>query len=463
MRSAGIFLGILCLCHQSAWAEDLVGELPPESKEQSFVEIARAHQRAKRGVSLLETNLEKGSPSENLFLSFVDGTEGHQIRILLDQLKTLYKPTTHWSAYAGILGDSTGTMGLSAGASADITAPLCRYIGLDANTAGYVDGGLDLAYNARGTVCLPWGPFSFELALQREKNVRVALSSAPSLLSGTYNSDAVEFRVRGFRWFDQKWQATVLSMDLEAKTRYYPEEMSDGGLELTIGMSAYRHTWYEKGFLGGDRELDVFVFSREGLSADDGSNINSSALQLSPVVVKGFTLPNEVYWDGSVALAIGAITDSTGVVPGSQEPSEVLEDLLYFGVDLQLMKGDASRQGYLGYTRRLLPSSSVRVLSENRLRMTGQLVRKRDTASLTGYGALTKEEIRLEGTEPFSTSLSYGVEGNYGRFISGPFYLQLTTTAAQSYYSSKDRSRLDKPAFEFRAMASVMASLGSED
>ncbi len=462
MRSVGIVLMVFFLFMQSVWAESSEDEIPPEPKEESLAEIAKAHQRASCGGALFDTNPEEEWNSDNLATVCIAKLRAREEEAVDEQFRKLYKTKRHWTAYAGALGDSTGRFGAVAGGSVEVAAPICRFFGLDGNTAGYIDGGGAFAYNGRVRFCIPIGPFSLELAMQREKNIRVALSSAPSLLSGTYNSKRGEVHTSALRWLHRKWEITVAKGDLHFRSLYYPVEEVKGPIETGSDVSIYQQTWYETGFLGGDRELGVFVVHAEGRLGTDGSNIDSSTLRFSPLRIKGFRMPYEVYVDANLAAESGMIKDNTGVEPNSQETGEVLESVNYFGVDLQLMKGNASRQGTLSYSRRLLPGSSVRVLSENRLVVTGQIVRKKDTGSISGYGAITKEELRLEGTEPFSSALSYGVEGKYGRFLRGPYYLQLTTSAAQSYYASADRSRLQTPGFEVRAMASVVAGVGSD-
>lgn len=376
------------------------------------------------------------------------------LRAMWSQLKLQYKPVVHWSTYAGGLAESTGYTGVTAGVAVDVTAPLCRYIGAAANTHGYYYNGAGISYDTRGTVCLPWGPFSLEFGLLRQRELRVGISSAPSLPSANFNSDGFEMRIRSYRWIDSEWEGQVTPMDVVFRTYSVPGDSSiPESSAFQVEGSFFRYLRYGRGFLGANRQVDAIHVDVVGQEDTQVAQMSTTVVSVSPVKWSGARLADQLYLDGYLGFSQGRITDLT--MPALEDS---LENFFFFATGFELNYGNPSYQATLRYRRRLLPDSDFRLLAEDRVDMVGQLVRQFDMTSLSVYGALTAQAAAPPGTEALPRTPSYGVEGKFGRYLIGPFYLQLTATTARSYYASIDGARLLNPELEFRALASLIAS-----
>lgn len=413
------------------------------------------HRLPSRATSIIDTALDLAELYHTVPTLLNEVKRDPHLRMAWDQLALLYKPSVQWSAYAGGLAESTGYAGITAGASVDIVAPLCRYLGAEVNTHGYYQNEPGVSYDTRGTVCLPWGPFSFEFGLLRQRELRVGLASAPSLPNSRYNSDGFEFRIRGYRWLAGSWEGLIGPTDVIFRTYSVPGESASGdNSNFQIDSAFFRYLRYGKGFLGADRELEAFDIDVTGQQDTEVANMSATVVTVAPFKFSGARLTKDLYLNAHLAFAQGRIFDR-------DDSPDPLANFFYFDAGAELNQGNAQYQTSVRYRRRLLPDSEYRLLGEDRVEATGQYVGYMNAASISAYGALTRQEAAPPGVQDLLTSYSYGVEGKYGHYLYGPFYLQLTTTGARSFYASIDGARLSTPEFEFRALASVIASDGS--
>ena len=424
-------------------------------REDLYKRYAR-HRLPARATSIIDTALDLAELRRELPQLWSELSSDPILALAWSQIKALYKPSVQWSAYAGGLAESTGYTGLTAGASLDIVAPLCRYLGAEANTHGYYQNGTGISYDTRATACLPWGPFSFEFGLLRQRQLRVGLSSAPSLPNSQYNSDGFELRIRGYRWLGGTWEGLIGPTDVIFRTFSVPDD--DSGAQNSnyqIDSAFFRYLRYDRGFLGATRKIEAFEIDVTGQQDTDVAKMSATVVTVAPVKFSGARLAKDLYLNAHLAFAQGRISDLDNV----EEP---LANFFYFDAGAELNQGDSRYQTTLRYRRRLLPDSEFRLLGEDRIEATAQLVGYVNAASISTFGALTQQEAAPPGVQALETSYSYGVEGKYGHYLYGPFYLQLTTTGARSFYASIDGARLATPELEFRALASIIASDSSQ-
>ncbi|MBL4633679.1 MAG: hypothetical protein JKY56_07395 [Kofleriaceae bacterium] len=423
-----------------------------QSDASQLFQLVNRHRAIGQVTSLLNTGVDFGSAFYELGEVWKQASADPELRMAWEQLKYQYKPTVSWSAYAGGQVESSGYAGLSLGASLDVVAPLCRYLGAEANGIGFSQDGLGVSYDTRVTACLPWGPFSIEVGVLRQRDLRVGLKSAPSLPRDRYNSDGVEVGIRGFRWFDTTWQGQVMRADVQFQNFSVPNDSSvPKNLSFGIDVSAFQFNRYKAGFLGGDRVYSAFKTTVAGQQENQVAKLSSTVMSISPFTFEGVPIGKALYWDGDIAFVNGSIS----TLGNAQAP---LETRFFFGVDTQVSFGTPEKNGSFRYSRRLLPDSDFRLLAEERAELFGQLLRYDDRASVSLFGAQTKQSGAPPGVSPHVSALSYGAEGQYGRYAFGPFYMQLTTTAARSYYATIGAARLQRPEFEFRALLSLIAS-----
>ncbi len=457
MRPTLILCVVLCASASPALATPPANAPVPEELREADELYNRflRHHLPGRATSIIDTTLDLAELYYALPSMWETAKNDPYLRIAWNQLTQLYKPTVHWSAYAGGLAESTGYAGVTAGASVDITAPLCRYVGAELNTHGYYQGGAGVSYDGRTSACLPWGPFSFEFGLLRQRELRVGLASAPSLPNSRYNSDGFAFRIRGYRWLAKSWEGLIGPTDVIFRSYSVPGESTAGDNDnFQIDSALFRYLRYGRGFLGADREIEAVEVDVTGQQDTNVANMSATVVTVAPVKFSGARLADGFYLNAHMAFAQGRITD----LNNSEEP---LSNFAYFDAGAEINQGDARYQTSLRYRRRLIPDSEFRLLGENRIDATAQLVGYVNAASVSAYGALTEQEAAPPGVQELLSAYSYGIEGKYGHYLYGPFYLQLTTTGARSYYASIDGARLETPGFELRALASVIASDGS--
>lgn len=426
----------------------------PSVSAQAFL-LANRHRAIGQATSLLNAAVDLGTVFRGAREGLTQASADPHLRMAWEQLKYQYKPELSWSAYAGGQAESSGYAGLSLGASLDIVAPLCRYLGAEANGTGFSQDGIEVSYDTRLTACLPWGPFSMEFGVVRQRDLRVGLRSAPSLPSDRYNSDGVDIGIRGFRWFEDTWKGEVMTADVQFRKFSMLEDASvPQSLSFGIDVTLFQYHRYEAGFLGGNRVYSALKTKVSGQQETKIAKLSSSVVSLSPFTFEGVPMGRGLYLDADLAFANGSIS----TIGNAQDP---LEQRFFFGVDTKLSFGKPERNGSLRYSRRLLPDSDFRLLAEERAELFGQLLRYNDRASVSLFGAYTKQSGAPPGVDGHASALSYGAESQYGRYAFGPFYMQLTATAARSYYATIGGARLQTPEFEFRALLSLIASDGS--
>ncbi len=452
-------LAILAV-ESSARAQESTPDVAPEQTTNSETaeslqeyQLKNRHRTAGQSTSLLNSTVDYGT---NFYELDEQPREADpDVRLLLSQLKYLYKPKVSWSAYAGGLVESSGYAGLTMGASLDIVAPLCRYLGAEANGVGFSQNGLGLSYDTRATACLPWGPFSIEFALLRQRDLRVALKSAPSLPSARYSSNGFDIRIRGFRWFGKTWDAAVNTADFQFKYFSAPGDATvSQGQSFDVKITGFQFRRYGKGFLGNDRIYSAVHGSASGFRDITFLRLSAFVSSISLFKFQGVPIGQGLFLDADLSAAHGEVNDT-------DFPTEPLAQSNALGVDVKLSFGTVERHGSIRISRRLLPDSDFRIIRETRAEILGQFLSYDDRASLSLFSAYSKQLVAASEAEKLTNALSYGVEGKYGRYAFGPFYMQLTTTAARSYYATIGGTRLQTPEFELRALVSLIASDGS--
>ncbi len=350
-------------------------------------------------------------PTENSGVS-----EEAVLQEIWEQLKHQYKSTLEWNAYAGLVFSSAKFSGPIAGASFDLVAPLCRYIGADINSAGTVQKGavFTVPYDARASACLPWGPFSFELGVFQQRDLRMALSNAPSFSHHRYDSDGVDMRLRGFRWFSPNWEAEVIPADIVFRSFSVPLDYGEGDRDtFQIDAAAFRFRHYGKGFLASERAYEAMKVSVNGLQEPSrtGRGMSTVVVSVAPFTFEGVPIGSGLYLDLDLAFVQGRIHEAS--------QTEALARRFYFGADVQVHTGTPMQQFSVRLSRRLLSDSDFRLLSEQRLEFSGQFVRDNRRIGLSLFAAHNKRAVELPGPLPFVNAFSYGAEAQVDQHMTG--------------------------------------------
>lgn len=456
-RAALLAISALLCGAPLAWAEE---KTPEEKLEQAkeFYETNLRHHLPQRAGNLVGNALDLAGLAYALPEMWRTIENDPTLRAGWQQLKLQYKPSFHWSGYAGGLAESTSYSGLTIGGSFDIKAPLCRYLSAQADAQAFHERArYGVAYDTRITGCLPWGPFSFEVGLLRQRDLRVGLQSTPSLPTTRYDSQAVEIGIRSYRWFAKTWEGHISPTDVVIRgfTATNDDEIPETS-SFSIDSAFYRHVSYGRGFVGADRTIEAIPILVLGQQEDRVARMSAVVIAVDAVGFTGARLADDLYLDGSFGFIQASIRDMDAA------PEEYIENGFHFGMEAALHRGSEQFQTSLRYRRRIVPDSDFRLLAEDRLDGVVQLFQGVHQSSVTPFLAYTRQKGAPPGTDALEASLSYGAAVNYGRHLGGSFYLHANAAAARSFYASISGVRLLSPEFEVRGLVSVQATIGSE-
>ena len=376
------------------------------------------------------------------------------VRAIYENLATQYTPRLDWSAYAGGVAESTRYAGTAAGLEADLTAPLCRYVGGSVDAHSFTDQQQSgLAYDGRMTGCLPLGPFSLEVGLLSQRAARVGLTAPPTSPAGRFDSLGFEGRLRAFRWLEPTWEVAAIPVDVTF-ARYSPAAFAEL-TQYSVSAAAARYVRYAAGRAGADRVIEVIPIEVSGMEDREGVTQSASVREIGFLRVRGARLSDRAYLDGWASVQNGRIVSGTG-------GGDAHADIARAGVDTEvhLLLDDDFRAG-LRYRRRVLPDFERRLLAEDRLSAT---VRRRlgdHHASAAGFAALTRSVAAPPGASDLGTEPTFGARLGLGLALGGPAHLALRGEAARSFYPEPAGAVSLEPAFDVRMTAAVTAAFAS--
>lgn len=378
------------------------------------------------------------------------------LRAAFANLALQYKPRLDYAGYAGTVAQSTRYVGLALGFEADVTAPLCRYVGGAFNGQLFADKeGEGIAYDSRVTGCLPWGPFSLELGFTSQKSVRMGLAAAPLAPARRIDSLGFLLKIRGFRWLDKAWEVVTLPTDVNFVD---VAPASDDGYEsasFSIDASFVRYSRYGVGTAGQDRVLDFIPVRVLGEQDAQGAMRSATVVDVGAVRVTGANLGGGLFLDAHAGLQNATIGPTTAGAPRD-------ETVITGSIDSELHWVDGPMRSSLRYQRGLLPDAEFRLLLEDR----GTLGVSRQLSDMLTLGSsLFAAYTRTATTPPMVPALkaaaTYGARLDLGYAVRGPLYLTVSGEAARSYYAGDNTLVLPEPANELRVTAGLAATFSS--
>jgi hypothetical protein len=377
------------------------------------------------------------------------------LRAIYSNLAQQYKPRLDYTAYAGALAQSTRYAGLAVGVEADLSAPLCRYLGGAFNGHLYTDRvGSGLAYDSRITGCLPWGPFAIELGFISQRSVRMGLASAPTSAASRFDSLGFELRIRGFRWIEPTWEIVTLPTDVVFVDLAPATNDNRESAHFTIDSAFIRYIRYGQGTAGSDRIIEGFPVRVTGEQDVEGAVLSATVVGFGAVALTGIRMADGVYLDANAMVQQGSIGPAI-------EGAEREVSLFSGSVDTAVHLVHEPYRSHLRYHRGLIPDAEFRLLSDDRAELGVSRTVDRTTVGASMFAAYTRTVGTATGVMPLADAATYGARLEYGYAVHGPLYLTVRGEGARSFYANLDDLVLSEPAHELRLTAGIAASASS--